>query len=169
MKISALLNLGLIYLFAGIPSAEAKLYSAQNFVFEYTEGWEVASNDADFDPEHRLTLNSMGDSTIYVQIMDTNNAKRGDDDLLFSVLEVLDGPLINVSGRRSHDRIGQLEGAGKHLTGKVMNMFPGGAIIFVHRKHHRALLLTFIYYQGEYAKASECLERIGKTFRFKDT
>ncbi len=158
----------LVMLLLGLPlvAQETQPYSRPDFSFEFHKDWTVEKGESDFNPDTHFTLQSPGDTNIRVEVF-TMAPGMSVDDLLFNSLYVLDGTLIQVAGRESIDAIGPLKGTGKHLTGKVMHVFPGGAKIFFHQNGQKGLMLTLVYWKEEYADGDKCLEVIAKTFKFR--
>ncbi|WOO42843.1 hypothetical protein [Rubellicoccus peritrichatus] len=147
-------------------SNDVTVIDRPTFVMQMPATWKVADYQPDYDPDKLFTIDTEGQSTITLEVYETVQG-QDTDDLLFNAIYVLDGPLVDTYSRSSFNKWGNLTGHGKHLKGKVMSMFPGGARIFFCQHNGRGLMVTEIYYSEDLQDVMEGFELIGKTFQFK--
>lgn len=136
------------------------------FALKYPSNWKLASGQADYDPDRLFTINvAGGDSYVTIKIFKPSHADA--DDLMFSVLETLDGPMIETMSRNSFGTWGKIKGEGRHLKGKIAGFLPGGARLFVSVTNGRGILVTELYYSEDTAEALPGFDLIRNSFRFK--
>ncbi|QYY34861.1 hypothetical protein [Ruficoccus sp. ZRK36] len=138
------------------------------FTLTYPTGWHIATSQDDYDADHLFTIEvANGDSYITIKLF-VPDANTDADDIMFSILTTLDGPMIETYSRDSFNNWGQFEGQGVHLKGKIAGFLPGGARIFVSTMGQRGILVTELYYADDLDAAFPGFDLIRKSFAFKD-
>jgi len=136
------------------------------FSLQYPASWQVATYQNDYNPDKLFTIDTDGQSTITIEVFESIDGINSDD-LLFNAISVLDGPLVDTYSRSDMSQWGDLQGRGKHLKGKVMAMFPGGARIFFAQRNGKGVMITEIYYSEDLDTVMPGFETIGRSFEFK--
>lgn len=108
--------------------------------------WELDSSADDYEPETRFTINSPYNSYVTIRI---DQYKRTPESLIEDILYRLDGPAITTFSRSNFTQWGKHQGVGRHLKGKIMDMFPGGVRVFVTRPLNNTLIITEFYFSEE--------------------
>lgn len=165
-------RLSLIIFTLGCAFISAKLLGQTHtidrpgFTMQYPASWKIATHQNDYDPDRLFTIDTEGQSTITIELFESI-AGRDTDDMLFNAMTVLDGPLVDTYSRSDLDNWGPHRGSGKHMKGKVMGMFPGGAIVFFTEENGKGVMITQIYFSEDLPDAMPGFELISNTFRLK--
>ncbi|WP_309381697.1 hypothetical protein [Cerasicoccus frondis] len=138
------------------------------FSLSYPKEWTIASHQADYDPDKLFTIETGGASHIMIEIFDANS-EMDLENTMRNVLIALDGTAVNTYSEAKFDTWGKYTGQGKHLKGKVMNLFPGGLRVFatVIPGKNKGLLVTEFYMSDDLPNALPGFELISQTLVFK--
>ncbi|MBC2593579.1 hypothetical protein H5P28_04820 [Ruficoccus amylovorans] len=146
---------------------EIKKLDRPGFSLTYPADWTVATQQEDFDADRLFTIEvANADSYITIKIF-VPDADTDADDIMFSILTTLDGPMIETYSRDSFEQWGNFKGQGRHLKGKIAGFLPGGARIFVSTDGPKGILVTELYYSDDLDKAMPGFDLIRKSFVFK--
>ncbi len=148
--------------------SEVAVLDRPGFSLRYPVGWKVATSQQDYDADRLFTIEvANADSYVTIKIF-VPDADTDADDIMFSILTTLDGPMIDTYSRDSFDNWGSFKGEGVHLKGKIASFLPGGARIFVSTEGKKGILVTELYYSDDLETALPGFDLIRKTFAFKE-
>ncbi|MEM8550281.1 MAG: hypothetical protein AAGF10_05770 [Verrucomicrobiota bacterium] len=149
-----------------VNTGNLKTIDRPAFRLQYPTSWRLGTNQQDFNADHNFTIMVEGtDSYIEIKIFKLGSITA--DQLMASLMETLDGPLIDTKKRESFTRWGEINGQGRHLMGEIAGFFEGGARIFVSTENEFGILVTELYYSDDKEKAMPGFELIRRSFQFK--
>ncbi|WP_309398770.1 hypothetical protein [Cerasicoccus maritimus] len=148
--------------------SELATINRPGFSLKYPKDWEIASHQADYDPDRLFSIETGGASHIMIEIFDANSGMNLESTMQ-SVLTALDGTAVNTYSYGDFETWGQYNGVGRHLKGKVMNIMPGGCRVFacVVPGKNKGILVTEFYMSDDLPNAMPGFELISQTLIFK--
>jgi hypothetical protein len=142
-----------------------KAIDSKTVSLQHHADWELDSTADDYDPETRFTINSPYNSYVTIRI---GKFERNPETLIEDILYRLDGPAITTFSRSNFSQWGKHQGVGRHLKGKIMDMFPGGVRVFVTRPLNNTLIITEFYFSEELEDTAPGYMVISETLVMKE-
>ncbi len=135
------------------------------YTVAYPKTWQVAK---DAEAGDKVITFMVGGSDSYITIR-LYEAGGGIDEhaMIASVLETLDGPLIETISRENFSTWGSYNGQGRHLKGMIAGFFPGGARIFTAVINEQGILITEVYYSEDLDEAMPGYDLVQQSFVLK--
>jgi hypothetical protein len=135
-----------------------------SFALKYPGNWKVRIDDADYDPDHMVSIDSPGESFVLVVVavgaLDPATSVR-------SHVTLQTSKLIQGATNTPFTHWGAFAGSGALLSGKYMGITPGSMRIFSWRSGEQTFTIIESTYDDDRARVAPGFSLIERTFTVK--
>ncbi|MEM9226693.1 MAG: hypothetical protein AAGA45_01890, partial [Verrucomicrobiota bacterium] len=163
---NGVLQLAVAYQLGNWSSSELKTIERASYTLQYPSSWRLGDGQQDFNIDRNFTI-MVASTDSYIEIRLFKPTVVNSQQLMRSLMETLDGTMIDTEERQSFSQWGKINGEGRHLMGEIAGFFEGGARIFVSTENDRGILVTELYYSDDKDEAMPGFELIRSTFQFR--
>ncbi|MGE9296778.1 MAG: hypothetical protein ACQKBV_10860 [Puniceicoccales bacterium] len=148
-------------------TSEMATINRPGFQLSYPANWQVATHQADYNPDKLFTIETDGQSHIVIEIYDITSKPL--NQTMDEVMMALDGPAIETYSSSDFQEWGGYQGIGRHLKGKILSILPGGVRVFAAKvpEKGKGFLVTEFYMSDDLPSALPGFDLISQTFLLK--
>lgn len=129
--------------------------------FEYPGNWTIATDDEDYDPDRYISVESVGQCLVLIQVLDGEFDEEATADESVTELElIMPSPKVT-----NFDTYGRYTGEGRRMSG-LMYVIKGKIRVFAAADHGGTLMIFEQCYDEDMRRARPGFDLIERTLRW---